>query len=108
LFYWTVLRRAAGPVTILVVVPATGWLGALYRQQQNLPAFAPLPYSTKNVPFSVVMESGAVSPFGAAANLFKPLIETMLDPPRMRVNEREVTPHTRRVYDARELNYFPQ
>jgi hypothetical protein len=29
-----------------------------------------LPYSTKNVPFAVVMESGALSPFGATAKVF--------------------------------------
>jgi hypothetical protein len=31
---------------------------------------APLPYSTKNEPVSVVMESGALSPFDAVAKVF--------------------------------------
>src|SRR4030088_28593 len=39
---------------------------------------APLPYSTKNMPCSVVMESGALAPFGAEAKVFVPLTETIL------------------------------
>jgi hypothetical protein len=39
---------------------------------------APLPYSTKNEPFAVVMESGALSPFGAVAKVLTLPIKAIL------------------------------